>query len=251
MCFILLVIPLERYVADELHTMLIVTLSAYGVLRGLNSVISMAQGTELSIEPMGVGMTLTPGELLDPLNDLVEQVSTVLLISSASIGIQRILTTLFDEPIIRLLFGLAVISISLFAMSAKQSKVTRIRLTRFILILTLFRLMIPITIMTSSLMQAWLSPEREEALTVLVETESHVKRVTEISTQQSQSNWLTMMKEKLDISDTLEDIKRKAESAVMAGITILTEFIFVFIVLPIFCMIASYKLISMSFKIGK
>lgn len=39
----------------------------------------MAQGTELSIEPMGVGVILTLGELLDPLNDLIEQFSNVLL----------------------------------------------------------------------------------------------------------------------------------------------------------------------------
>ena len=84
-CSVLLFLPLESNIGQELTTMLKVTLSVYAVLRGLNAVISTAQGTELSIEPMGVGLTLTPGEILDPLNDLIEQVSTVLLFASASI----------------------------------------------------------------------------------------------------------------------------------------------------------------------
>jgi hypothetical protein len=71
--------PLESNIGQQLTNMLTVTLSVYAVLRGLNAVISMAQGTELAIKPMGVGVTLTPGELLDPLNDMIEQVSSVLL----------------------------------------------------------------------------------------------------------------------------------------------------------------------------
>jgi len=45
-------------------------LITYGIARGLNGVISVAQGTEVSLQPAGVGVTLTPGQILDPVNDL-------------------------------------------------------------------------------------------------------------------------------------------------------------------------------------
>jgi len=59
--------------------------------RGLNGVISVAQGTEIAIQPAGLGVVLAPGEVLDPVNDLVEQFSSVMLVAAASLGLQRLL----------------------------------------------------------------------------------------------------------------------------------------------------------------
>ncbi|HEC72775.1 MAG TPA: hypothetical protein ENI26_00190, partial [Methylophaga aminisulfidivorans] len=89
--------------------MLLITLSVFALARGLNGVISVAQGTELSVEPMGVGVTLTPGQILDPLNDMVEQFSTVLLIASASLGIQKIVLFLGDNLIIKLTLSMLIL----------------------------------------------------------------------------------------------------------------------------------------------
>ena len=66
-------------------------LLAFAMARGLNGVISVAQGTSVAIQPAGVGVVLAPGELLDPVNDLIEQFSTVMLFASASLGLQRLL----------------------------------------------------------------------------------------------------------------------------------------------------------------
>lgn len=51
----------------------------------------MAQGTELAVQPAGVGLTLTPGQVLDPVNQLVEQFSTLMLMATAAFGAQRVL----------------------------------------------------------------------------------------------------------------------------------------------------------------
>ncbi|MCW8855095.1 MAG: hypothetical protein OQK72_10370, partial [Gammaproteobacteria bacterium] len=66
-------------------------LVTYAVARGLNGVISVAQGTEIAVQPVGVGLTFTPGQILDPVNDLIERFSTVVLVSGASLGVQRML----------------------------------------------------------------------------------------------------------------------------------------------------------------
>jgi len=59
--------------------------------RAINGLISVAQGTEVAVQPGGIGAVLTPGEILDPINDLVEQFSQVMLFSAAVLGTQKLL----------------------------------------------------------------------------------------------------------------------------------------------------------------
>lgn len=63
-------------------------LAILALARTFNGVISVAQGTEVAIQPVGVGVTLTLGEILDPLNDLVERFSALALLASVSLGLQ-------------------------------------------------------------------------------------------------------------------------------------------------------------------
>lgn len=74
-------------------------LITFGIARGLNGVISVAQGTEIAIQPAGVGLNFTPGQILDPINDIVEQFSWVMLASSASLGIQKILLAISSTQV--------------------------------------------------------------------------------------------------------------------------------------------------------
>lgn len=77
----------REYTQTALHRALI----TFGVARGLNGVISVAQGTEVAIQPAGIGVNFTPGQILDPINDLIERFSWVMLAASTSLGIQRVL----------------------------------------------------------------------------------------------------------------------------------------------------------------
>lgn len=82
---------LDTFATDQVEAGLTRALVAFAIARGLNGVISVAQGTEVAIEPAGVGVKLSPGEILDPVNDLVEQFSSVMLLASASLGLQKLL----------------------------------------------------------------------------------------------------------------------------------------------------------------
>ncbi len=70
------------------------SLVSFTVARGLNALISVAQGTEFSIAPVGFGVTLAPGQILDPANDLIEQFSELMLYASIAFGILKILVTI-------------------------------------------------------------------------------------------------------------------------------------------------------------
>lgn len=66
-------------------------LASFAAARALNAVISVVQGTEISVQLAGLGPTFAPGQVLDPVNDLVEQFSTLMLFASVSFGMQLIL----------------------------------------------------------------------------------------------------------------------------------------------------------------
>jgi len=242
-CSVLLWMPLESNIGQQLTSMLTVTLSVYAVLRGLNAVISMAQGTELAIEPMGVGVTLTPGELLDPLNDMIEQVSTVLLVASASIGIQKIILDLSDINIFRwVLAGISLMAILFVAIKSisvfKQKSVIRL-----VLVLTLLRLVVPTMVLTSNMMQTWLESQRQDSISVLISTENEVRALNKATASNQDAGWFESLTAKLKLTNIFTSIKSKTDNVVTAAVYILAEFVLVFIFIPVLFVGIAYKLI--------
>lgn len=230
-CAILALVPFEGEIGKQLTDMLTVTLSVYAVARGINAIISTAQGTELSIEPAGVGVTFTPGEILDPLNDLIEQVSTVLLIASASIGIQKIVLGISDIQTFRwILTGLSLIGIISFAVKNIPESVQKF-LIKVVLILTILRCVVPVMTVFSNHVQNWLETDRQKAVTVLMDTQNNIETLNK--TDNKERNFWGKIKESLDIDASLNAIKHKAEQAIEASIYLLSEFVLVFILMPI------------------
>jgi len=90
-------------------------LVTFGIARGLNGVISVAQGTEVAFQPAGVGVNFAPGQILDPANDLIERFSWIMLLSSTSLGLQRVLLEMAAWGgytwLVTLVAGLALIAL--------------------------------------------------------------------------------------------------------------------------------------------
>ena len=167
----------ERYTQQGLKRALI----TYGVARGLNGVISVAQGTELAFEPVGVGITFTPGQILDPVNDLIERFSWVVLASGASLGVQSVLikvTSWFWFTSIVMAFLLAaVLSIwkrLLFPVAVKNL------IYKTTVLLLIVRLCIPvIAILNEALYLTFLEPQYIEASLNLQQTADEIDKLNE------------------------------------------------------------------------
>lgn len=59
-------------------------LVTFGFARGLNAIISVMQGTSIAVQPFGLGINLTLGQVLEPVNQLVEQFSSLMLLASVA-----------------------------------------------------------------------------------------------------------------------------------------------------------------------
>ncbi len=66
---------------------------SFALVKALNALISLIQSTEINVS-LFVGATIGVGQILDPINDLVERFSLVMLVSSVSIGVQHLLLLL-------------------------------------------------------------------------------------------------------------------------------------------------------------
>ncbi len=79
----------DAYVSDALLDAGII----YGTARGINALVSALQGTELDMWLV----TFSIGELLDPVNDVIERFSGVMTIAVTSLVIQQLLLTIFSD----------------------------------------------------------------------------------------------------------------------------------------------------------
>ncbi len=62
----------------------------FATTTGVNSVVSVIQESELALAPAGTGVNIAIGQVLDPLDDMTERLSTALVMAIVSLGIQKI-----------------------------------------------------------------------------------------------------------------------------------------------------------------
>jgi hypothetical protein len=93
---------IERLANEQIDAGLKRALITFAAARALNAAISIVQGTEFALQPAGIGINLAPGQVLDPVNDLVEQFSTLMLGASIAFGMQKVLLTIGSHWLISL-----------------------------------------------------------------------------------------------------------------------------------------------------
>ena len=108
------------------------------------------QGTELALAPAGVGLTLTPGEILDPVNDLVERFSWIMLGATVSLGIQDILLDVSAWWLIKLLVVVLAIWLLLAHVGGLPPRDGGRRLLLRVFMIALFlRFAVPLTLIAN------------------------------------------------------------------------------------------------------
>lgn len=79
---------------------------AFGLARGFNALFSMAQSLTITLG-VGAGIDLSVGELLDPVNDLVEDFSHIMKLSIGSLALQKVLLLIVSDWVFKLAVTLA------------------------------------------------------------------------------------------------------------------------------------------------
>ena len=101
---------LDDYVDDYTTDSLKNAALTYATARGINALVSMMQSSEIEAGVGIVSGSMTIGELLDPLNDMIERFSTVMTWVLASLAAQKVLLLLASHGLF--LYLVAVLGIS-------------------------------------------------------------------------------------------------------------------------------------------
>lgn len=141
--------PLEAAATRQINAGLTRALASFAAARALNAVISVAQGTAVSLQPMGVGVNLTVGQVLDPVNDVIEQFSTLMLVASVAFGVEKVLVAIGAHWMVSLV--LTAVAIAWIVLSLRRER-PRPWVRQALLVLLLVRFAIPLAVIGSDLL---------------------------------------------------------------------------------------------------
>jgi len=158
----------------------------FALARTINGVISVVQGTEIALQPAGVGVTLTPGEILDPVNDLIERFSWIMMAATVSLGSQSVLLDVSVWwPIQALVAILAAWLIIRIWYPGQGGVVTRQLLKRVLLMLLFIRFAVPLMLIANDLIyQQFLESRYQQSAEIIDVAGQELKQISVEAEQQ-------------------------------------------------------------------
>ena len=229
--------PFDEKANEQVDAGLKRAVATYATARVLNAAISVLQGTEVSIAPVGLGVTLTPGQILDPVNDLVEQFSKLMLVATVAFGVQKVLLVVGASWAISLTLTAVAVLWGIFYLRGPM--VPRL-LARLLLILLIARFALPVSVIgTDAVFQRFLASEYQESHNMLKATEGEAGKLGKLSPERLEKQGLwDKMKNSVtnavsDTGESLETLKLAAEKAVDRIINLMVIFTLQTIVFPI------------------
>jgi hypothetical protein len=229
-------------------------LITFAVARTLNGVISMAQGTEVAVQPAGVGVNFAPGQLLDPVNDLVESFSSVMLYASVALGTQKLLLGIGSGLWLSLLLLLG--TLSWLWLRQRCSPYARVA-GRVLLSIWLLRFAVPlITVGTETAFNVFLKPEYQRSSEALSLASERITLLSAENQPESDPNesmidragrWINSAKSSLDISARMEQLKEAATSAIGNVIDLIVVFMLQTVLIPSALLWLGWRLVRRRF----
>lgn len=182
---------LDDYGDDYTTKSLTHAAATYGIARGINAVVSVIQSTEVSI---GVA-SITPGEFLDPLNDMVERFSWIVMMAMASLGLQKLLLVIASSLLFKLLITLTGILL-IFSVIKRNVRYQNALIRLFVIALFL-RFAVGTVVWANDMMEYFfLEQQRTQASEVLVETKDSLTSLSlDIQKEKKEQSWWEGMKD--------------------------------------------------------
>lgn len=244
-------------------------LLGYAIARGLNGVISVAQGTELAVQPAGVGLSFTPGEILDPVNDLVERFSWIMMLASSSLGVQRVLLTMSGWWGLALALGVSGVAWVCFgwwrdrrgASKSSPRNATAVIKTshmagRVFLFLLVLRFIVPaIAIVNEKVYQTFLAEDYAAASAELEDATTEIGAINdELTSRQEADEDVSVIDRALGIWDRtvarvsldrrIEEYRSAAENISENTIRLIVVFLMQTVVFPLMFLIIAWGLLK-------
>lgn len=232
----------------------------FAIVRGINGLISVIQGTYIAVTPAGLGVNLAVGEILDPLNDIIERFSMIMLISSTSLGIQKVLMEIgiwFGFKVL-ICFSLIIVLIGVWLPEFQNVNLKTLGY-KLIVLSIVIRFGIPVVAASSGkVYDLFLKDKYEESTRSLEKIRGEIENsglVEENDLQNEEAGFLDTLKDKyqdltvsMDIKNRLSALKDSVSNAVEYIINLIIVFILQTIIIPLLVIWAMVKLTGYLFR---
>lgn len=249
--------PLDKYATQYIDENIVSALLTYGAARSINAGISVVKEIEFSIS-VGAGVTASPGAALDPLDDLIERFSWVVMMAITSLGIQKLLLTIVGSQLATLILALVSFLYLIFLWKRKGAPATL--LTQCVCVVLFTRFALVFVLLTNYVIeQAFIDESKQQS----------IQNIQMSPIANDYSNITSEQENKIQEDGILDSLKRKFDAvsdsvaSKMESIKLLTEavtdaledilhliaiFILQTIILPIALLWALYKATLILFR---
>ncbi len=237
--------PLESAANAQVDAGLKRALLSFASARALNGAISLAQGTEIAVQPAGVGVNLTVGQVLDPLNDLVEHFSDLMLMASVAFGVQKVLLEIGAHWLVSLLFTAAALGWSVCLLRRQPAPAW---LSRLLLVLILTRFAMPLaTIGSDALFQRFLADDYQASQQLVDRTAGSTERFAPAA-EASEQGLVDRIKAWFGAQGAewklrFERLQQSVEQAIAHIVRLMVIFLLQTLVLPLLLLWGGYALV--------
>ena len=246
--------PLDSPASEQVDAGLKRALVSFATARLLNGVISVVQGTQISAQPFGVGVNLTPGQLLAPLSELVKHFSDLMLAASVAFGIQKVLISIGSYWLLSAVLTVAAFGWTWFYFRRLSSPGW---MCRALVILLMLRFAIPlVTIGTDLLSQKFLTAEftsSQQAIDLSsVQVAAFIPPMP--TTSEAQGTWERVkdwLAKSTDVKTHFENLKKAAEQAIDHIVRIMVIFLLQTLIIPILLLWALYGVLRGTFELPR
>ena len=239
--------PLDAPATAQVEAGLKRALVSFATARALHGVLSVVQGTQFSAQPLGVGVTLTPGQLLAPVNDLVKHFSDLMLAASVAFGVQKAVIAIGSYWLI----SAALTAVALawgWAYFSRQ----RVRpwLSKVLVVLLMARFAIPVVVIgTDAIWQKFLAADYVATQTAIDSASGQAQRLGPSAVAGTESTsildkarqWMSGV---TDVKARFEDIKLAAERVTEQIIRLMVIFLLQTLILPVLLLWGLYAFIK-------
>ncbi|MDR1451325.1 MAG: hypothetical protein LBI57_03210 [Helicobacteraceae bacterium] len=222
--------PLDKQAEEYLERTLTKTAFTYAGVRATHAIVSMFKGTQL--HPPFV--TLSVGEALSPVLDVIEKLSDALALAIVSLGAQRILMEVGSQIGLSIFVSVGAIILLFAIWIVKFQKPLAYWGARLLALGLVVRLIIPLTAFGASMIaERFLQAKYEESIADMEFQRSslgeNILPGEETGFMEKIKNWASMEA----LSTKVDAFKERANALVKSFITLFSLFVFETIIFPI------------------
>lgn len=240
--------PLDAPATEQVDAGLKRALVSFATARALNGVISVLQGTEVDVQPGGLGATFAPGQIVAPINELVKHFADLMLMASVAFGIQKLLISISAYWAISLVLTAAAFAWATFLFLKKPAPVW---ISKLLVILLMLRFAVPVaTLGTDFLSQKFMSDEYELSQSEIAKTTGHADTANPQASPATNGGWFNNLTAALPKLPNFTATKEAVEKSTEHMVKLMAIFLLQTLLMPLLLLWALYAVAKGVFDSG-